>query len=612
MKRRSWVAVFALAGVSACWLLRAAPGEAPVRAVAPAALAEDSRPLLAVRWPEGRRLEYVFEATGAEHTTMGVGQGQAAALMDVAGRMVVRSGGVRGDRVRLAVSLSGLERAEFRVMGAPLLAPGHLPAGEVQVELDARGRLTSAGVAPGGPEALVPVVAWLMSALQVAPQPARGVADWQAEAPAPLGDAQYAYSPCGALERGCVDRRLAAYTHLDAAAVAPGAVARVGLGHGQFLIDEAGLLTHAEVRERAEVFDPAAKSALADAARDLTFDLVSEGPDTAGFADLKLTPLRTASSEEQLLRQRVGDMTAERLLEDATTYADAAALPDHSRWLWQATGLLRLDPTLPARLAASFAEMSPGSPGRALVLDLLAQAGTAEAQAALRGVLSSPEAAGDPDRTMQYQRLSLVQAPRDETVRFALDALDAGEVPRDAALLTAGAVSGAACRNGAVEACRLGANTLRGALQAAKTPHDQLDTLRALGNAGFAGSERDIEAFVSAEAPEVRMGAALALRKIDSDAARASLLALASDDAPEVASRALMGLAERPLDARTLAGLQALAEGDVADAGIAEQLVQLLAPRVADAPAARAALEALSRRPGNPAGLQQRIAAALG
>ena len=543
---------------------------------------------------------------------MGVGQGQAAARMDLAGRLIIRSGGIRGDRVRLGVSLSGLERGEFRVTGAPLLGAGRLDATEVQVELDARGRLTSAGVAPGAPDGLVPVVSWLMSALQVAPQPAVGADSWEEGAPAPLGDALYAYSPCGAVERGCVDRRLARYTRLDAAAVAPGAVARVGEGAAQFLIDEAGLLTHAEVRERAEVVEGRPGPALADASRDLTFDLVSEGPDAAAFADLKLTPLRTASSEEQLLRQRAGDMTADRLLEDAATHADAAALPDHSRWLWQATGLLRLDPTLPARLGASYADMAPGSPGRALVLDLLAQAGTAEAQAALRAVLSSPAAAGDPDRTMQYQRLSLVQAPRDETVRFALDALDAGEVQRDAALLAAGAVSGAACRNGAVEACRLGTNTLRAALQAAKTPKDQLDTLRALGNAGVSGSERDIEAFVGAAEPEVRMGAALALRKLDSDAARSALLALASDDAPEVASRALMGLGERPLDDRTLAGLQALAEGDVADAGIAEQLVQLRAPRVADAPAARAALEALARRPGNPPGLRQRIAAALG
>lgn len=588
----------ALAALAAFLCLRpnSRPDPAP-RAARSSAPATD----LAARWPAGRRFEYDVEATGRESTRLGATPDAVEARMDVAGRLVVRSAGPRGDRLRLSVGLRDLERATFTVMGHDLLSAVP-PSLEVQIELDAQGRIVAAGVPAGAPDGLVPVVAWLMSGLQMAPS--GGLPRWSGTEPAPLGDARHDYAPCDGEPR-CVEKTLVGYARLDAAALSSVTLAPVVSGSARMTLDEDHVIEHVELREHVDVPD-AKGGTLAAAERSMTFVRLSQTAD-APPADLALSPLRQPTSAERLLTERADGMTAERVLEDLSAHALAAAMPDHSRWLWQVTGLLRLDPTVAPRLRAVFLAMPAGAPGRALVLDVLTHAGTPACQAVLRELLTDPEARRDPHHAAHFQRLALLGAPTAETVELARVAHRSGDRPPEVTSLTLGAVVGSACRTALAEPCREGMSDLRASLHGASDAERKLDVLRALGNAGQPEVEGLVDRFVDADDALLRLGAAAALRKIDTATARRSLVTLAGDEDDRVATRALMALGERPADEETMAGLARLAEGELADPGTAELLVNVLQPAAGTSAEARAALVALAQRPGNTPSLQRRV-----
>jgi hypothetical protein len=94
-------------------------------------------------------------------------------------------------------------------------------------------------------------------------------------------------------------------------------------------------------------------------------------------------------------------------------------MPDHNHFLLQATGLLEQQPELCARMAKQFESAALDFAGRALVLDLLANTGTPQAQEALVKALSSRTALEDPQYPLFLNRLGLVKEPTLDTVRFA-------------------------------------------------------------------------------------------------------------------------------------------------------------------------------------------------
>lgn len=255
-----------------------------------------------------------------------------------------------------------------------------------------------------------------------------------------------------------------------------------------------------------------------------------------------------------------------RVADGATVASVVARVADHGAgrrisgdWMVRAVAVLQLHPEAAGELARAFADPKIGAAGRRLVTDLLASAGHAPAQAALRRVL---EAGGLDARehVELVQRLGMVARPDRDTVDWLSAryerARDAGS--RDEALAAGyalGAATARAVANGsgveAAVAARAGLDRLRADLAATDSPADRAALLTALGNAALDDDLERLVAACSDESADVRRAATLALGRYGSPAARAAVSARAADPDPDVRSAAERALgASEPSDAR--------------------------------------------------------------
>jgi hypothetical protein len=212
-------------------------------------------------------------------------------------------------------------------------------------------------------------------------------------------------------------------------------------------------------------------------------------------------------------------LTAEGLLEGLERFAADPRAEGLPAFVAQASGLLRLHPELCQALAAQV--LSPSGPVRTrhFALELLAAAGSPEAQAAMRQVL---EATGD---ARGAQRLSLLQRPTAETVRFVEAWWRSAAGPDRAPLaLTLGATAGLLAHGGEAGAAAPALDALAAALASAQAPDDRRTQLLALGNAGAEAAVPAVLAHAADADPAVREAALEALRKTLTPAARAAMI----------------------------------------------------------------------------------------
>jgi hypothetical protein len=225
-----------------------------------------------------------------------------------------------------------------------------------------------------------------------------------------------------------------------------------------------------------------------------------------------------------------------------------------------AVALLRLDPSLCGALVQMFERPGASLATRALLLDLLASAGHAQAQAAMREALASPAARTDATGYgVLLQRLGMVLAPERETVDFAYAAYapSRGDA-RSAAAFALGATLGARGPARSDPMLEKYADRLRADLRAAKEADSRVALLAALGNAGNPRDAALIAGYARDDDAAVRRQAALSLRRERTPEARSTLFAMLRDPESSVGGAALSSLADEGLradDARTLAGM---------------------------------------------------------
>lgn len=233
------------------------------------------------------------------------------------------------------------------------------------------------------------------------------------------------------------------------------------------------------------------------------------------------------------------------------------SLPQGARptevWRGAASSILRLNPKECEALTALFEEELAGDERRALVLDLLAGAGTPEAQAVMRRILSLPSARVNNRRFASYvQSLGRLEEPDGQTLRFLVNVYrEAKNEPHDvraACAYALGAAIGQAVAAGDVMAATRASEVLRADLLEAGDALAKCALLTALGNAGLPSDLRTIFRHAPDADPLVRSAVALALRKIHEPEARSQLLTMLADPACRVAQSALSALAEHDLN----------------------------------------------------------------
>lgn len=274
----------------------------------------------------------------------------------------------------------------------------------------------------------------------------------------------------------------------------------------------------------------------------------------------------------------------------ATLRALPAGLRPSEVWRLAAFALLRLNPKECEALALVF-EDDVTDELRGLVLDLLAGAGTFEAQVVIRRLLALSVARRSNRVFASFvQRLGILEAPDGPTLRFLMSvyAESRGE-PHDvraACAYALGAAAGQALSAGDLEAAVRASDVLRRDLLSAGSIIEKCALLAALGNAGVPTDVMVVTRFTQDGEAPVRAAAALALRKISMPEASAQLVALLSDRELKVSQSALLALGEHRLEDAELEAVADLVLGGRTSAAIDGRVLRLLVaqrPRLARA-----------------------------
>lgn len=243
------------------------------------------------------------------------------------------------------------------------------------------------------------------------------------------------------------------------------------------------------------------------------------------------------------LEGRVAGLTVAQMLADLEAAQPGARMPDHDGWLWRATGLLQLEPEACDALAEACLTGRLEGRTRQLALELLANVGHAEAQAALREVLGDPRMVEAEDYADMLQRTVLLRAPEDETVTFLAERAEAlGGNERRSALSATGAAIGHA-RQTSPEAGTAEERRLLAALDTADDPMDRRALVQALGNARSTEARpRLIEATQAEGDPGLRSTAARALGRVGGEESSGALAAMLLDEDPTVRHAAIAAM----------------------------------------------------------------------
>jgi HEAT repeat protein len=244
----------------------------------------------------------------------------------------------------------------------------------------------------------------------------------------------------------------------------------------------------------------------------------------------------------------------------------------------------------------------PDRSGRTLVVDMLASAGTPQAQALLCKLLSDPAVRESDEYAGWVQRFTFLWRPEATTVQFLLDEQQLARATssrnRQALLYPIGTVAGRIAATDPIAAASLRVR-LRDELAAADDRHLRIAALAGLGNAAAAEDLELVLAHELDDDPGVRGTVASALRNQPDRRASAALFRLAGDADPFVASAAVIALdhGHTERDAVRLAAV-ALAGGFAPE--VAGRLTSALLVRRDDDPLVRTALLAMRARTTDP------------
>lgn len=505
----------------------------------------------AFRWPKGIVWTYRLDLTGQK--TIDAGGTRLDGRLDLAGHITLQSHGKRGETTHLALRFADLERHALTVMGREVIPDAAALVGPTAlVELTDEGTLAALRFAPDAPPVFRHLAQLVIGEMQLVVAP--GELTWEAREPTQHGEAITDYEVIAAdphaIELG---RYRFDYARLDGAPadtpVSVDANYRARIARAGHVLSLAGTETVA-----------AGDAVRISGAIDLA--LVAMGPaadpaaPVATYTDRRAPDAWPISAEAHraMLARRAGDLTIDRIVTDLRRFGPGGEMPEHSRWAWQAAGRLLLDPGAAAHLGRLVTDdPAIGHRGRALALDLLAQVGRPEAQAALRNALEALPR--DAKRAALLTRLGFVERPEPATVELAAAEWQRAEgVERQSAATVLGAAAGHLYRSGETEQALAHVRRLEAGLSRGE---DRRATILALGNAGVPEAVMTIAAHAADPDPAVRRAVATALRKTPGLVAHEALGALMTDADPQVSRAAVRALGRHPLAADDLTGLAA-------------------------------------------------------
>jgi len=460
------------------------------------------------------------------------------------------------DGVRVVTMvLKTLAQHSLQIAGAELLSDEatvrsmlNVP---VYVRLDSRGAVVDYGFESSAPELARSLFPRIFDQIALCRAGSDDAESWSCPQRAPHGAAfvKYMY-----VDDDTIERRRVRYDAFSDAPACDGCAQSVD-DLTTVTLDLAGLIQRLEVDGRVglKAANPAALDVYS--ARD-TLSLTLESAERLALAMVPPLPdqlesrpaapaLTAAEIESQLAAQRTGDLTLPALFDTVV----AASQPNSrlpAGFIARASALLEQDPEACNEVVRRFNEGRLSLRTRVLLTDLLASAGSPEAQEALRTVLSSPAARSTKELyPTLVQRLGFVDRPDAQTIAYAeqayTSAVRKGSVTERSALAyTLGATASNLAREGRdpQDAKRL-TDTLRKGLRAARDSEGKRAYLSGLGNAGAPEDVSLVGMYVSDGDEGVRFDAIHALRHARGEEASTYALRAMSDASMAVQQEAV-------------------------------------------------------------------------
>ena len=395
--------------------------------------------------------------------------------------------------------------------------------------------------------------------------PGHLAATWSVEEDDPAGRYMASYAAAGETDAWRKTKSNYLSLHAQAGLGGEQATYTVERAEGTFRFDPTGHLIGVEANERLltrsqpPIPSFAAETHIAlqleNTAEAAPADLVALGVPRAQarFATLAAGP-DAKMRRDELDRGALANVSVPELLAnlDAPPPSDQAGHERRARVRKLLGALLRQQPShtidVERRARAS------ARPDRGELFEILREAGTPEAQAALVRLIGLP-ALGGRDRGSAAQSLGTVQKPTAETIAYFESLVDSPDLGAQAKLSL-----GSAQARLRVSDPALASKTLRFLLDRlahAGGPSQSLAYVQALGNSGDTGALGALEGRIQGSTPELHAAAISSLRSIDSPHAEELLVGLASarDEGDRVL--AVRTLAIRPLTPRAEATLAA-------------------------------------------------------
>ncbi len=461
--------------------------------------------------------------------------------------------------IRLALSIPRCDLFEMSVLGKELTPPGDCNTFFFDwiavIELDRQGHL----VRTWEPRDTKELTGYLVSSLVADLQFSRPVdnasqdSSYRSREEDSIGiaDSHYSLEGRGSGQR-VLTRTRDSYHKIDAISILVGDNSQRVNGNHVLVANHAGVIVSVLGSQSVHV-DNAAGALYYHAESTLKLTRTGEPMSMVSRAGTRYRPIvpkeprNGDTMEKKLLANRVGPMSSERMLRDLSLYANSGSMPDHNRWLWQVTGLLKLDPKLAQSLIPVFSKGK--SKGRALVLDLLIGADTEEAQATLRTILDSDELSVDPRNTLLRQRLGFVKHPSTATREFALRQLVDFPVDdySDNAMISAYSAGAIASRDDSPLSLEI-RGEIRSRLVEATTPESVTHLLTALANARNPSDTETFARYASDDSVSIRAAVADAVGQAKTLEGHALLRELVGDSSSAVQAQSLHSLSEYGLN----------------------------------------------------------------
>ncbi len=533
---------------------------------------------------------YRFEWKADDEVTLPTSKssgGPAPSALHAQGELVLGrvQSGASGER--FAFRIAQVDDIQWTLLGQPMGAQAARSLfeqmGTVVVRRNGEGGVEAVSVRKQAGELARNLALQLAAAIAWAPPPPNGTPEWSAREAAPVGwwEVHYQRTPADA----AVSRQRTALRIGEA-----GATRRVPVEskwRGRF--DDDGLPVHMEGRDELAASIPMGRW---HATRLVALDRI--GP--ASPLSAPPSPVEVAGGQagsaaagrDDLLRRRAAGLDRKGLFDGLATLAGGTKAAE--RWMWRASALLRLDPSLCDEVAAWAQQDGVGFRHTVLGAELLVATGTPRAQAALRSLVDalSPRL-GARKLGQLVERVGFLSHPTAQTVDWLARAAagNGGTLPPGSAAAALGSavehLGDGARRDGVLAQLR----------QLALSPDVPrsvtVGALLGLGNSGDARALDVLSAAADSREPLVRQTVARAAGHFASvPRARELLGALARDDDPSTRALAQRALLAGGLQDGDLTTVEQWLDGGILDARLERNVLRAVLERASAHPSARA------------------------